>query len=186
MLPRTPPKTSNVATTSSSSSTTTARRALVDTLSPSFARSKESINMEMARDFRQKGLNALAASRNLKGDLKTIITEAIDGLFGVVALIDTSTPTLTPSPPKTPTPQDTKTKTTTSTSTDTTDIRQLSLKLEAHSRLLEGHASTQGSLRRNQQLRRQTTNQGQWTHTGYTNPMPRQPPPPSYPQALPS
>ncbi|CAH4036344.1 unnamed protein product [Pieris brassicae] len=135
MLPRTPPKTSNVATNSPSSSTTTARRALVDTLSPSITRSNVSINMEMARDFRQKGLKPLAASRNLKGDLKTIITEAIDGLFGVVTLIDPFTPNPTPFPPKPHTPQDNKT--TTSTSTDTTDITQLSLKLEANSRLLE-------------------------------------------------
>ncbi|CAH4034227.1 unnamed protein product [Pieris brassicae] len=61
--------------------------------------------------------------------------QAIDGLFGVVALIDPSTPNASPSPPKPHTPQDNKN--TTSTNTDTTDITQLSLKLEAHSRLLE-------------------------------------------------
>ncbi|CAF4899298.1 unnamed protein product [Pieris macdunnoughi] len=88
--------------------------------------------MEMARDYRRKGVDALAASRNLKGELKTIITEAIEGLFGVVALIDPSTP----SPPKPPTPPTPQPKATTSPSTDT-HTTQLLQKLEAHSRLLE-------------------------------------------------
>ncbi|XP_047520252.1 membrane-bound alkaline phosphatase-like [Pieris napi] len=84
----------------------------------------------MARDYRKKGLDAVVASRNLKGDLKTSITEAINGLFGVIAMLDPSTP----SPPK---PLTTQATSTTVTPTKDTTQQQLLDKLEAHSRLLD-------------------------------------------------
>ncbi|CAF4939209.1 unnamed protein product [Pieris macdunnoughi] len=144
MLPRTPPKPTNKVPTPSTSATP-ARRTLVEMLSPAFTRVKrptESAHMEMAKEYRQTGLQALAASRNLKGELKTAITEAIEGLFGVVGLIDPS-PTTPPNPPAPAphTPQATKATITPSTITPPTDTHiyttQLLQKLEAHSRLLD-------------------------------------------------
>ncbi|CAF4947447.1 unnamed protein product [Pieris macdunnoughi] len=104
MLPRTPPKPTSKASTPSTSSTP-ARRTLVEMLSPAFTREirpAESAHMEMAKEYRQTGLQALSASRNLKGELKAAITEAIEGLFGVVGLIDPPSTIRTTPPVPTP------------------------------------------------------------------------------------
>ncbi|CAF4927783.1 unnamed protein product [Pieris macdunnoughi] len=100
--------------------------------------------MEMAKEYRQTGLQALSASRNIKGELKAAITEAIEGLFGVVGLIDPPSTIRTTPPVPTPlTPQADKSTTPTTTTPKSSTLAicttqtQLVHKIEAHSRLLE-------------------------------------------------